>query len=520
MSLLTTGFAADKGDSLALADDTRTRTWAELDERVNRLIDSFRTAGIGAGDTIAVISGNCNEWFEVAFACASAGITYVPVNWHLVASEIAYLLGDSGSKAIVCGHHFVDETAKALGDERSEGIELALVIGAPADDTFRNYDDFVAAGSPDEPDDQSFGGPMFYTSGTTGNPKGVRSTLASMPAGSDPAIWQLIGAGFSDLVRGDGCTVLCGPVYHSAQWAYSFLPMITGAATVMQHKYDSAEVLRLIDTHQATNIHLVPTQMKRLTDLPDEVKATFDGSSLQVVMHGAAPCPPVVKQALIDWWGPIITEYYGSTEGSIITTVDSHQWMSKGGSVGPPMPGMEIIVVADDGTRLGPNEPGTLYFRNAMGTDFEYHNAPEKTADSHLEPGVFTTGDVGYLDDDGWLWLSDRKIDMIISGGVNIYPAEIEGVLGGHPNVADVAVIGVPNEEFGEEVKAVLVAGDGVNPDDDLVATLIAYCREHLAGYKRPRSFDFVDELPRTGTGKIQKAKVRAPYWEGQDRSI
>ncbi|MGB8859963.1 MAG: AMP-binding protein [Ilumatobacteraceae bacterium] len=520
MSVLTTSFATSRGSDLALADDTGTRTWAELDERVNRLIHSLRAAGVNAGDTIAIIAGNCNEWFEVAFACANAGITYVPVNWHLVAAEIAYTLDDSASKAIICGHHFLAETTKALADERARGVGLALVIGCDANDRFLSYEAFLQAGSPDEPIEQSFGGPMFYTSGTTGNPKGVRGALSSMPDGADPAIWQLIGAGFANLVEGHGRTVLCGPVYHSAQWAYSFLPMIVGSATIMQHKYDSAEVLRLIDDYKATNVHLVPTQMKRLVDLPEDVKRSFDGSSLQLVLHGAAPCPPRVKQAMIDWWGPKISEYYGSTEGSVITMIDSAQWMAKGGSVGPPLPNMEIIVVRDDGTRCGPNESGTLYFRNAMGSDFEYHNAPEKTAASHLEPGVFTTGDVGYLDDDGYLWLSDRKIDMIISGGVNIYPAEIEGVLGGHPLVADVAVIGVPNEEFGEEVKAVVVAADGVTADDALRATLAAHCRELLAGFKVPRSYDFVAELPRTGTGKIQKAKIRQPFWEGQDRRI
>ena len=520
MSALTSGFAAARGGDLAFADDVGERTWAEADGRVNRLIHAFRDAGIVGGDTIAIVSGNCNEWFETAIACACSGVVFVPVNWHLVASEMAYLLGDSGSKAVIVGQQFAEEVAKALDDERSAGVSTAIVIGAGSDSRFTGFEEFLAGGSPDEPDAQSFGGPMFYTSGTTGNPKGVRSTLSSMPSDSDPAIWQLIGAGFAEQVKGVGTTVLCGPVYHSAQWAYSFLPMLNGSATVMQDKYDSAGVLELIDRYQATNVHLVPTQMKRLIDLPADVKSSFDGSSLQIVLHGAAPCPPVVKQLLIDWWGPKISEYYGSTEGSVITMIDSEEWMAKGGSVGKPLPNMEVIVVGEDGTRLGPNESGTLYFRNGMGTDFEYHNAPEKTADSHLEPGVFTTGDVGYLDDEGYLWLSDRKIDMIISGGVNIYPAEIEGVLGGHDLVADVAVIGVPNEEYGEEVKAVVVANDGVSADDALRETLIAHCREHLAGYKRPRSIAFVDELPRTGTGKIQKAKVRAPYWEGVDRAI
>lgn len=520
MSVLTAPFAAGRPTDLALADDTGTRTWAELDGRVNQLIDSLRTAGIGPGDTISVVAGNCNEWFEIAFACACSGITFVPVNWHFVAREIAYILDDSGSKAVIVGHQFLDDAAKALAEHECPTVELAIVIGAPTTGRFQNFDDFIAGGSADEPAGQSFGGPMFYTSGTTGYPKGVRGSLSSMPEGSDPAIWQLIGGGFANLVQGDGVTVLCGPFYHSAQWAYSFLPMITGAATVMQHKYDSAGVLTLIDQYQATNIHLVPTQMKRLIDLPDDVKASFDGSSLQLVLHGAAPCPPAVKRALIDWWGPVITEYYGSTEGSVITMIDAHDWLAKGGSVGKPMPGKEIIVVGEDGARLGPNESGTLYFRDAMGMDFEYHNAPDKTTDVHLEPGVFTTGDVGYIDDDGYLWLSDRKIDMIISGGVNIYPAEIENVLAGHPLVGDAAVIGVPNDDFGEEVKAIVVANDGVTADDELRRTLATYCRENLAGFKVPRSIDFVAELPRTGTGKIQKAKLRDPYWEGRDRQI
>lgn len=520
MSVLTKGFAADRGAELALADDYGTLTWGELDQRVNQAIHAFRSAGIQAGDTLSIVSGNRNEWFEAMLAAANMGVTIVPINWHLVAPEIAYIIDDSDSKAILVGHQFIDVVKKALEDERSSRIELALIAGAPATGRFQNYDEFIGTGSADEPEDQSFGGPMFYTSGTTGNPKGVKSSLSAMEAGTTPEIWHLVGAGFAAMMTVPGITVLCGPVYHSAQWAFSFLPMMAGSATVMQHKYDSAKVLELVDTYKATNIHLVPTQMKRLVDLPDDVKASFDGSSLELVLHGAAPCPPVVKRSLIDWWGPKITEYYGSTEGSVITIINAEQWLEKGGSLGPAMPNMEIMVVDDDGNFLGPNEEGTLYFRNGMGTDFEYHKAPEKTAEAHKEPGVFTTGDIGYLDDDGFLWLSDRKIDMIISGGVNIYPAEIEGALGGHDLVSDVAVIGVPNEEFGEEVKAILVPNDGVEANDELQHTLAAFCRENLAGYKCPRSFDFVEELPRTGTGKVQKRKLREPYWEGQERSI
>ncbi|MEM9134944.1 MAG: AMP-binding protein [Actinomycetota bacterium] len=517
---MTTGFADERPNELALADDADQRTFAELDERVNRTIHALRAAGLGHGDTIAIVSGNRIEWFEAALACANTGITHVPVNWHLVANEIAYIIADSGARAVLAGHRFAEEVGKALDDERCAGIELALVAGAPSDDRFTSFDEFVAGGDPAEPENQTFGGPMFYTSGTTGNPKGVRSGLTAVGPEATPDIWHLVGAGFSQMMTVPGITALCGPVYHSAQWAFSFLPMMAGSATVMQHKYDSAGLLELIDRHRATNVHLVPTQMKRLIDLPEEVKAGFDGSSLELVLHGAAPCPPAVKRSMIEWWGPKITEYYGSTEGSVITMIDSEQWLAKGGSVGPAMPTMEIMVVGENGDLLGPNEDGTLYFRNLMGMEFEYHNAPEKTAQAFREPGVFTTGDVGRLDDDGFLWLSDRKIDMIISGGVNIYPAEIEQVLGGHPMVADVAVIGVPNEEYGEEVKAVLVVDDFDGDVDGLSATMAAFCREHLAGYKCPRSFDVVDALPRTGTGKVQKRKLREAYWADLDREI
>lgn len=527
MAVLTKSFAMERGDEPALIDETQTRSWAELDRRINQLVHAFRSAGIGPGDTIALVAGNSVEWFEVAFLSAHAGITFVPVNWHLVGPEIAYILGDSGAKAVIAGHQFETTVAAALADPAASAVERALLIpgpDGPATDRFDSYEAIVDQGTTEEPDHQAFGGPMFYTSGTTGHPKGVQGSLSSMPDGADPAIWQLVAAGITGFLPEAGRTALCGPAYHSAQWAFSFLPIITGSAIAMQHKYDSAALLAMIDDHAVTNVHLVPTQMKRLLDLPDEVRASFDGSSLEVVLHGAAPCPPGVKQGMIDWWGPIVSEYYGSTEGSVITMIDAEQWMAKGGSVGPALPGFEILVVNDAGEHVGPNEKGTLYFRSDR--DFSYHNAPEKTADAHLEPGVFTTGDVGHLDDDGYLWLSDRKIDMIISGGVNIYPAEVEVVLGDHPAIADVAVFGVPNDEFGEEVKAVVVlserVGDDAGQSDEgtILDLLNRHCRERLAGYKVPRSIDIVDSLPRTGTGKVQKRKLRQPYWDQHDQQI
>jgi len=528
MALLTTGFADERGNELALADDYRELTWRELDTAINRAIHALRGLGISHGDTLAIVAGNRNEWFVLSMACAHIGITHVPVNWHLAAPEMAYIFDDSDSVAVIVGHRFVDVVADALTDERCNRVRHSIAFVDPdtgtTDDRFESFDALLGAASESEPENLTMGGPMFYTSGTTGNPKGVRGSLTSLGPEATPDIWQLVGAGFSQLFPIPGVSVLCGPVYHSAQWAFSWLPMIAGSAVVMQHKYDSAGVLDLIDRYQATNIHLVPTQMKRLVDLPDDVKAGYDGTSLKVVLHGAAPCPPVVKRSMIDWWGPIISEYYGSTEGSVVTMIDSPSWLERGGSVGQAMPMMEIMIIGDDGRVLDANESGTIYFRNEMGTDFEYHKAPDKTAEVHREPGVFTTGDVGYLDDDGYLWLSDRKIDMIISGGVNIYPAEIESVLGGHRDVADVAVIGVPNDEYGEEVKAIVVANDATAADrsteTELAEKLRLFCREQMAGYKVPRSVDFVDALPRTGTGKVQKRKLREQYWADEERSI
>jgi len=505
--------AEAKGAAPCLIDDHGpTVSWAEFDQRVNRLVNGFRAAGLEPGDTLALIAGNRAEWYETALACGHAGITYVPVNWHWVAEELAYVFDDAGVRGIVAGHRFADVTRDALAATDGLDLRVALVAGGAADDALDDYDEFVAAHSPDEPADQRLGGPMFYTSGTTGQPKGVRGALSGA-SDAGPEILSLVGASFAEFTPAHGRTLLCGPVYHSAQWAWSLLPMLNGSSTVMQHRFDAAAALELIDEHEVTNVHLVPTQFKRMVDLPRVTRESFDGSSLQRVWHGAAPCPPEIKRQMIEWWGPVIWEYYGSTEGSVISWIDSEQWLERGGSVGRPVDTIEVIVVDDNGEQVGPGVEGTLYFRNLLGMDFEYHNAPDKTAAAHLEPGVFTTGDVGYLDDAGYLWLSDRKIDMVISGGVNIYPAEIEGVLNIHPAVADVAVIGVPDDEFGESVKGVVQLQPGFEPGDALVSDLGRHCREHLAGYKAPRSYDFVAAIPRTGTGKIRKQILREPYW-------
>jgi long-chain acyl-CoA synthetase len=331
-----------------------------------------------------------------------------------------------------------------------------------------------------------------------------------------------MGAGLANLlsIPADGVTLLCGPVYHSAQWAFSYLPLIAGSSVVMRQRFDPAEVLELIDRHAVTNVHLVPTQFHRLLSLDDATRSRFSGRSLKVVWHGAAPCPPHVKGRMIDWWGDVIHEYYGSTEGSIVTTASAKEWRERPGTLGKATPMVELRIVADDKTLAPPGVAGQIYVRNRMGGDFEYHKEPGKTADVHLEPGVFTFGDIGYLDADGYLFLSDRKIDMIISGGVNIYPAEIEAVLTAHPAVHDAAVFGIPNDEFGEEVKGAVQLKVPELASAELAGALIAHCRAHLAGYKAPRSIDFVAALPRHETGKLYKRLLRDKYWEGTGRKI
>ena len=519
MADITRKLAETRGaDEIALVDEFRSETWGELDEATTRLVNGLRDAGLEPGDRIALMCGNRCENFEVLAAGGHAGLFTVPVNWHWTGEELAYVLGDSEAKALFVDERYADIAIDAVS-RIDTPLALQVAIGGEPPEGFTSYTELLASSSSEEPDDQRLGGPMFYTSGTTGFPKGVRTTSISheLPAN----VMELVGAGFlANLsIPEGGTTLLCGPVYHSAQWAWSMLPLLAGNRCVMQHKFDPAELLTMIDEHQVTNVHLVPTQFIRMLKLPEEVRKGYDGSSLEIVWHGAAPCSHQVKRDMIDWFGPIIWEYYGGTEGGVMSVISSQEWLERPGSVGKVLDTYEVKILDDDGNEQPTGRSGQIWFKQKSGADFEYHNAPEKTASAHRD-GFGTLGDIGYLDEEGYLFLSDRKIDMIISGGVNIYPAEIEGVLVTHPAVRDAAVFGIPHDEMGEEVKAAVELADGHEPSDELERDLIRHVRDHLAGYKAPKSVDFEEEFPRHPTGKLYKRLLRDRYWEGAGRAL
>jgi long-chain acyl-CoA synthetase len=521
MATLVSQVVADRPDETAVVDARRTTTWRHLDERVNQLVHSLRRRGLGVGDTVVAVLGNQVELIELSLACLHGGWVLVPVNWHWVVDELAYVLEDADADAVIVDHRWVDVVVAAIEASGDRSVKARVVVGgeAPGLELY----EIVLAGEPTEqPQDLERGGPMFYTSGTTGRPKGVRTAIAT--AGGPPEVFTLIAHSLGPLIDlppdGGGVQAICGPLYHSAQWMFAMTALCCGASLVLQHRFDADELLSLIDEHGVTNLHLVPTQMRRLLDLPEARRSAFNGSSLRAVLHGAAPCPAEVKRRFIDWFGPIVTEYYGGTEGGFLALLSAEEWLARPGSVGRPVSTVEIVAIGSDGEELGPGEAGDLYFHSLMGNDFEYHNAPEKTSSAHRAAGWGTLGDIGYFDADGYLYLSDRRVDMVVSGGVNIYPAEIEGVLVEHPAIADVAVFGIPDDEMGEQVRAAIELRPGRDWSDQLEAELVALSRERLAGYKCPRTFEVHRSLPRNEAGKLQKSFLRDPHWAGRSTRI
>lgn len=489
-------------------------SYGTLASEANRYARGLRAMGLRTGDVVVVMMPNCVELLAVYFAAYQTGLYIVAVNWHLAAPEISYILSDSDAGAFVAHQRFAD-TATAAADDAEFAASARFAVGdIPG---FADLADLAAGQSDARPDERTTGSPMLYTSGTTGRPKGVRRPLT----GADPDEVPVASTGFFALFGiepFDGHVHLCGsPLYHTAVLNFVVISIQLGHPAVLMDKWDPEEMLRLIQRYRVTHSHMVPTQFRRLLALPERTRLGYDVSSLRTMIHGAAPCPNEVKRQMLDWWGPVVTEYYAATEGGG-TTITGEEWLRKPGSVGRPWPNSTVRILDEQGDELDAGEVGMVYMRMG-GSEFEYHKDRGKTESSRVG-NLFTLGDVGYLDADGYLFLKDRKNDMIISGGVNIYPAKIEGELAAHPKVADVAVFGVPHEDWGEEVKAVVAPADGAQPGPGLTEELLTFLRDRLARFKLPRSIDYREELPRDPNGKLYKRQLRDPYWAGTDRAI
>lgn len=494
-------WARNDPSRLAIVSERGSRTFDELNARANQLAGALRDRGLQPGDGIAILCRNRPEFAEAYAAGLRSGLRITTINWHLTAEEAAYIVDDCEAKAIVADAS-LGVVAKGILDG-VQRVVAPLAVGGDIDG-FENYETALGEQSTQDPAEPVLGVTMLYTSGTTGRPKGVRKAPTGVRV---PNTY-----GYLDDPGRRGDVHLCtGPLYHAAPLAFSFaIPLSFGATVVLMDGWAAEETLRLIEEHRVTHTHMVPTMFHRLLSLPDEVRASHDLSSLRHVLHGAAPCPVAVKQRLIDWLGPIVSEYYAATEGTGCA-VDAETWLKKPGTVGKPNPDDQVKVGDEEGNELPRGEVGLVYMKAPAATRFEYFKDTEKTSRTYRGE-YFTLGDVGYMDEDGYLFLTDRSANLIISGGVNIYPAEVDAILLDHPAVADAATIGVPNEEWGEEVLAVVEVKAGVAATDDLARELIDFCRARLAGYKCPRRVDFIDHLPRLDNGKIYKRLLRDRY--------
>ena len=488
-------------------------TYGELGARVNQISHGLRALGLKKGDNVAIVLANEPAWLETILATLQLGMYLTPINWHLTGPEIAYIVEDSEAKVLVAGGEFAAECGKAANELDFPAEHLFTTGEIPG---FRPFVELYE-GQPDtDPDERAPGQMMNYTSGTTGRPKGVRRPIGNESpeegALANVVLLQLFGIPF-----GEGVYLSPGPLYHTAPGAFALASLHTGQIVVVMNKWDPADALRLIEEHKVTCTHMVPTMFHRLVELPDEVKQKADTSSLRHVLHAAAPCPVPLKHQMIEWWGPVIHEYYAATEGGG-SKIGPKEWLEHPGSVGRPWPGAEIHILDDDGKELPAGEVGTVYMKSAR-AGFEYFKDKEKT-ERAKRGDLFTVGDMGYLNEDGWLYLCDRKTDMIISGGVNIYPAEVEAVLSMHPKVHDVAVFGVPDDDWGECVQAVVEPAAGLEANDALAEELMSFAKERLAKYKLPRKLDFEYDLPRQPSGKLYKRIIKERYWKDAGRKI
>ncbi|MCB0219975.1 MAG: acyl-CoA synthetase [Chrysiogenetes bacterium] len=498
-----------------VSPDGKEYSAGELLQLINQLSHGLRSLGLQKGDGIAMMLGNGTEWVALALAASQIGLYYTPINYHLTGEEAAYIVDDCEAKVLIVDAAYSD-AARVIAQQASLPQDRRFSVGSV--EGYRPFSEIHQGQPTDLPENRLAGQNMNYTSGTTGKPKGVRRPL--MPATPEQAA-QLgtLLAGLFNIPAGsyDGVHLCAGPLYHTAPGAFSLMGLHLGQSLVLMHRWDPEKTLELIDKFRVTTTHLVPTMFHRMLALPDEVKSRYKFDSLRSVIHAAAPCPPDIKHRMIEWWGPVIYEYYGATEGGG-TSVKPKEWLQHPGTVGRAWPGSTIKVLDDEGNECPPNTQGTVYMGSPIGS-FEYYKDPKKTNENRRKD-LFTVGDIGYLTEDGFLFLCDRKSDMIIAGGVNIYPAEIEAVFLSHPKVADVAVFGVPDNDMGESVYAVIQLSEGSEDLDALKNELNKFAEAKLAKFKLPRGMEFRKELPREPSGKLFKRKLRDEFWKHSGRHI
>ena len=486
-------------------------SYGQLEERSRRCAQLLRGLGLGTGDTIAICMDNNPRYFELCWAAQRSGLYYTCVSNRLTAPEVEYIVRDSGARVL-----FLSVSQRAIAAELAHSLDDLERFSV--DGSINGYLDYESTRDrfPAEPvADETSGSDMLYSSGTTGRPKGIRVALSGLAIDAPSPLLQIIGGyyGFGE----DTVYLSPAPLYHAAPLRFCMTAQRCGGTVIVMEKFDPEWALALIEQYRVTHSQWVPTMFVRMLKLPAEARARHDLSTHRLAIHAAAPCPRQVKRAMIEWWGPIVQEYYAGSEGNGLCAINSADWLAHEGSVGRPVFGMPHILDAE-GRELPPGQEGTIYFSD--GVEFVYHNDPAKTAESRNALGWTTLGDIGYLDAEGFLYLTDRKANVIISGGVNIYPQEAENLLVTHPKVMDVAVFGVPDEEFGEAVKAVVQPIDMGEAGPELEQELIDYCRDHLSHIKCPRSVDFEAELPRHPTGKLYKRLLRDRYWTGHESRI
>lgn len=496
--------------------------YPEIHQRIARAANGFKALGLCDGAPIGLMLRNDFAFFEASAAAATLGSPVVPINWHLKAEEVAYILADSGADILVCHADLLPQIREGLPKRLqllvvSTPAEIAAAFNLSSDvghvpDGFTDWDVWRDRQSPSQ-ESPGRASPMFYTSGTTGRPKGVRRQ--PMRPEQMPAAERVGGITYGVKPNEDQVILMNGPMYHSAPNSYGMMAFRHGCKIVLEPRFDPEDLLQLIERHRVTHMHMVPTMFVRLLRLSDDVKARYDLSSLRFVVHGAAPCPIAVKQAMIQWWGPVINEYLGSTETGIPVWHSSQEALAKPGTVGRAIEGGIVKIFGPNGEPCGVNEVGEIFMRQTAISDFDYHGKADARAEAGRE-GLISVGDVGYLDEDGYLFLCDRKRDMVISGGVNIYPAEIENTLIGMDGVRDCAVFGIPDEEFGERLCACIEP----EPNAELSGLAVQeYLKRRLANFKVPKEIKFIDALPREASGKIFKRKLRDPYWESAAKS-